>query len=127
MLKSWREELARDLIALGGVPFLLITIIRVLPINVYYPLEFVLGASIFFILKIFFKAQLHAGIGLILFCFTSLFYGHLLFTIFAFLLYLGIIISLFYLGHSRKEIIKGIVFGALSSGLSYWLVRLIFF
>ena len=125
--KRWLNEIARDLIALGGIPFLILTIVRVSVPFTYYPLQFIISAILFFILKAIFRGTLHAGIGLILLVFTSLFYGNILFTFFALLVYVGLIISLFYLKNDTKEIIKGILLGTISAGIGYLIVRLIFF
>ena len=124
---NWKKELARDFIALGGIPFLVITIVRVSVIQVYYPMQFIISSVIFFILRLIFKASLRAGIGLIVVTFTSIFYNHFLFTIFASLIYIGIITSLFYLKKEKKEIIKGVFLGALSATAGYFIVKAVFF
>lgn len=125
--KRWLNELARDLIALGGIPFLILTIVRVSVIKPYYPMQFIISSVIFFILKAVSGGTLRAGIGLILVIFTSLFYSSLLFATFALLIYIGLIISLFYLKRDKKEILKGMLFGGISTGIGYLIVRLIFF
>lgn len=125
--KRWLHELARDLIALGGIPFLILTIVRVSVIEPYYPMQFIIGSSIFFILKAVFRGDLRAGIGLLLLVFISLFYKSLLFVTFASLIYIGLIISLFYLKRDKTQILKGILLGGISTGIGYLIVRLIFF
>lgn len=122
MKKEWIKELARDLIALGGVPFLALTIARVSMGPVYYPLEFIVSAALFFVLKIIFKAESHAGIGIILSIFTSIYYNHALFTVFALIVYIGIVISLFYLKKDKAEIVKGILLGLISAGIAYFII-----
>lgn len=126
MEKEWLKEQARDLIAIGSIPFLVLTVTRVSVITAYYPIQFIISSILFFILKKIFKAELHAGIGFILLIFVSLFYHHLLFTIFALIVYAGIIISLFYLKRDRMLILKGILLGMVSAGISYIIVKLIF-
>ena len=125
--KTWRNELARDLIALGGIPFLILTIVRVSVIEPYYPMQFIISSVTFSILKAIFGGTLRAGIGLILVIFTSLFYGSLLFAAFALLIYIGLVSSLFYLKRDKTQILKGILFGGVSTGIGYFVVRLIFF
>lgn len=127
MEKVWLKEVARDLIAFGSIPFLILTIARVSVPFTYYPMQFIISSVLFFILKAIFKADLHAGIGFILFIFVSLFYRSALFAIFASLVYAGIIISLFYLKRGRRQILKGILLGGISTGIGYVIVRLIFF
>lgn len=127
MQKKWTEELARDLIAFGGMPFLVITIARVSVGRAYYPMQFIIGSAVFFILRVFFKGDFRSGVAFILCVFTSLFYQHTLFTIFATIIYFGLIASLLYLKRKKAEIIKGAVLGAISTTVSYFIVKLIFF
>jgi membrane-associated HD superfamily phosphohydrolase len=127
MKKEWLKEQARDLIALGSIAFLVLTVVRVSVITPYYPMQFIIGSVLFFILKMIFKAELHAGIGFILLTFTSLFYRNVLFTIFALIVYAGIIISLLYLKRDKELILKGIFLGMVSAGIGYIVVRWIFF
>jgi len=121
------SELARDLIAFGGIPFLILTIARVSVMTIYYPMQFIVSAALFFVLKAVFKGDLHAGVAVIVLSFTSLYYGSVLFTTFAFLVYVGVIISLFYLKIDKKEIVKGILLGGISTGVGYLIVKAIFF
>lgn len=128
MQKRWVDELARDLIAFGGIPFLIITIARVTTTGKeYYLMQFIIGAILFFILRAAFKADSRAGVGIILVIFTSIYYGQLLFVFFALIIYAGLVFSLFYLKRGIKEIAKGVFFGGISSAVSYYLVKAIFF
>lgn len=126
MEKTWKDEVARDLVALGGIPFLVITIARVCIMKNYYPMQFIISSLVFLGLRAIFKGALHAGIALILVVFTSLFYHSWLFFAFAMSLYVGIVISLIYLKEDKKNVIKGILFGAVSAAAGYIVVRLIF-
>lgn len=126
MQKKRIEEVARDLIAFGGLPFLIITIIRVSTGQAYYPMQFIIGSVVFFILRFFLKADLRSGLAFVLCVFTSLFYNHTLFTIFAIFIYIGIIASLFYLKHRRNEILTGIILGLISTAISYFIVKIVF-
>ncbi len=125
--KDWLKEAARDLIAFGSLPFLIITIVRVSVEQAYYLAQFLIAAALFFILRVVFKGDLRAGVGFILLAFTSFFYRHPLFVIFALLIYIGLIVSLFYLKRDRKEILKGLFLGGISTAISYSIVKLIFF
>ncbi len=127
MNKKWIDEFARDLIAFGSIPFLILTIARVSVMQIYYPMQFIIGSALFFILKLVFRGNLHAGIGFILLGFTSLYYDSALFLIFAFFVYVSLIFALFYLKRDKKEIVKGILFGGISAGMSYLITRSIFF
>jgi hypothetical protein len=127
MRKKWLDEFARDLIAFGSIPFLVITLARVSVLEPYYPMQFVISSIPFFILIAVFKGSLRAGLALIMLIFISLHYASWLFAIFAALVYIGLLASLVYLKRGRIEILKGISFGAVSTGIGYFLVRLIFF
>lgn len=127
MNKEWVKVLARDLTALGGIPFLILTIVRVSFGEIYYPMQFIISSALFFILNSILKGRMRAGIGLILVIFTSLYYNHALFTIFALLVYVGIVVSLFYLERSGGKILKGILLGLISAAAGYAVVKLIFF
>ena len=127
MNKKWLDEFARDLIAVGSIPLLILTIARVSVMRIYYPMQFIIGSALFFILKLVFRGNLHAGIGFILLGFTSLYYDSALFLIFAFFVYVSLIFALFYLKRDKKEIVKGILFGGISAGMSYLITRSIFF
>ena len=126
MQKRWLKELARDCVALGGIPFLLLTIARVSVLKVYYPMQFIISTTIFLILRVFAKANLRGGIGFILVVFTSLFYNHWIFNIFAIIVYSGIVASLFYLKEPKKEILMGILLGIISSAAGYLIVKALF-
>ena len=127
MKKEIIGELARDLIALGGLPFFLLVIIRVsINPDFHYILQFVIAGILFFILKFLFKSETHSGFALILLLFIGNYYGDLKFLIFATLMYFLLIASLFYLKKNNKEILKGILFGGISSAISYFSVKLIF-
>lgn len=126
MKKEWIKEVARDLVALGGVPFLVLTVARVSMGPVYYPLEFIISSILFFVSKMIFKAESHAGIGIILLIFTSIYYNHIFFTVFALIIYTGIVFSLFYLKKNKREILKGILLGLISAGIGYFTITSIF-
>jgi len=122
--KKWFSELVRDLVAFGSIPFLLLTVGRVAGMGLY-PLQFIFAAVLFFISKAVFKADLRAGVGAVLLGLTSLYYGSWLFAFFALLVYSGLVYSLLYLGKNKKEVVKGIILGAISTGLAYIIISLI--
>ncbi|TKJ17166.1 hypothetical protein CEE44_01365 [Candidatus Woesearchaeota archaeon B3_Woes] len=123
MIKNWKKEIARDLLALGGIPFYFIVLIRAI-IGKYSPFvyQLVITLVVLVILSLIFKnSNQHIARGLILVFFTSLFYKDILFTIFASLLWLFMIFSLFYLKVKSKEIVKGVLFGVISMTMGYYL------
>lgn len=127
MRKEWLKEIARDFIAFGSIPFLALTIVRVSVIRLYYPMQFIISSAIFLVLNAIFRAEMRLGIGLILLVFTSIFYHHPLFTIFAALVYAGMIVSAFYLERGAARIMGGIFLGIISAGAGFAIVRALFF
>lgn len=127
MKEPWFKDSIRDLIALGGIPFLILVIIRVSILDkTYLPFQFIIGAIVFLLLMLLFKANLHAGIGFVILFFISLYYSDMQFTILASLVYILLLGSLIYFKKPKKLILKGIIFGAISAGISYYMVKLIF-
>jgi hypothetical protein len=125
--KNWKKEIARDTIALGSIPFYFIVIIRAI-IGEYMPFVYQLAIA-FLILLIFYwlfkSANQHIARGLVLVVFTSIFYNVMLYTVFAALLWIFMIVSAYYLKPKFKDIAIGVVFGIISTALSYGLVSLI--
>ena len=126
MRQWWIKELARDLIALGSIPFLLLTIARVSMFSVYYPMQFIISGTLFFILRMIFRAEYHAGLGFILFTFISLYYQSVIFCVFAFVVYMGMVLALFYLKKDKRVILNGIVLGLICTALGYFIVSVLF-
>lgn len=127
MAKDWKKEVARDCIALGSIPFYLIVIIRAIvgryAVFVYQLLiAFIVLVALSYLIK---KSDMYVGRCLVLWVFTSLFYKHNLFTIFAFLLLVLVIGSSRYLKTKKNVIIKGIILGIISAGVGYYLAALI--
>ena len=126
-LKTLAKELARDLIALGGPIFFILVLARVLITeNFAYLSQFLIAGILFLLPMLFLKANMRAGLGIILLIFTSGYYNNLNFTIFATALYFAFLFSLFYLRNDAKEIIKGTIFGLTSAGAGYYAAKLIF-
>jgi hypothetical protein len=125
--RDWLKELARDFVALGSLPFLVLVIARVFILaKPYYLSQFIISAGIFLLLIIWLKYDLHSGIGLIILIFTLIYYQELKFSIFAIFIFCGFIISLVYIKKDKKKIIQGIFFGAVSSVIGYNIVKFIF-
>ena len=123
MAKDWKKEVARDAIALGSIPFYLIVIIRAIigqyAVFVYQVvIAFVVLVALSFVVK---KSDMYIGRVFVLWVFTSLFYKHNLFTIFAFLLLVLVIGSSHYLKTKKNVIIKGVVLGIIGAGVAYYL------
>ena len=129
IMSSWKKELARDFLAFGSYPFYLIVIIRMLlelKFEIIVP-RLVIAFIAMLALSLFIKYDYHLSQAFVLAVFTSLAYTDRLFTGFAVIIYLGVIYSASYLKIKRKSIISGIVAGAISSGIAYWLADYLFY
>lgn len=127
MQKYWKKEVARDCIALGSIPFYFIVIIRAI-IGQYaiFVYQLLIALVILIILSwVFKKSDMYVARCFILWVFTSLFYKHNLYTIFAFILWILVVVSCYYLKVKKGVIIKGIIFGIISSMVAYYLALFI--
>jgi len=120
-----KRETARDFLALGSWIFFVLVIVRAL-IKPYRPFadQMIIAGIILLILGFVFKDyEAYIANGLILVVFTILFYEDRLFTIFAILALVGLIISSYFVGNNKIKIIKGVVVGAIISIISYYLAN----
>jgi hypothetical protein len=127
MKKEWLNETFRDLISLGGIPFFLLVVVRIFILdNTPYLLKVIFAGILFAGFYFTLKGEYHAGLSLICLIFLSLHYGEPRFTILGTVFYFILIGSLIYLGKKKKEVIKGALFGLLSSVIGYYVVQKIF-
>ena len=122
MNKSWLKEIARDLLALGSIPFYFLVVIRAV-IGKYniFVYQMVIAAIVIFILYFIIKnSNLHIGRALVILVFTSLFYKEVLFTTFAALIWILLLVSAYYLKRSFGFVLRGILIGILSSLAGYY-------
>ena len=114
---SWIKTAARDIIAIGGIPFFILVLVRVYMLNnpTYFS-QFVISGVLFVALFFLFKQNLYAGLGLIILTFTSLYYQDLMYVIFGVGAYVLLLVSLVYLKEDLKKIFFGIVFGGIVCG-----------
>ena len=120
---NFKKELARDFLALGSWVFFILVIARAL-IQPYRPFvdQMIIAGIILILINLIFKDyDGYIAKGLILFFFVSIFYKNNFFTAFVTLTILGLIISSYLSGNSRFKIIKGIIIGAISTLISYYL------
>src|SRR3989344_7505997 len=123
---NWKKELARDCIALGGIFFYVLVMARILMLqNWKYVFQFVFAAAIFVLLAAAFrfKVEAHAGLGFILLVLISLYYKNMFFAVFALIVYILLVISLFYLKVEKSRIWKGILMGAVSTAIGYYIAN----
>jgi len=120
--KDWKKEAARDIIALGSIPFYFIVIIRALIVS-YKPFlyQLIIAAFFLFLLSLFVKkSDFYVSRSLILLTFTNIFYQEIEYLIFSSLLWLGLLISSNYLNRGKKkEIVIGLFLGISSVAVAY--------
>lgn len=127
MKKGWLKEVARDLIAIGGVPFFVIVLLRIWILDTpAYLAQLFIAGSLFLFFTFIFRNSIYSGLSLIALFFTSLVYEESRYTILGGVAYVILIGSLFYLKKDWKKILLGILFGAISAGISYYVVKQIF-
>jgi len=125
-MPNWKKEVARDLLALGGIPFFILVMARSL-VGEYYLFVFQTLIALVFIHLIGWKLDFnrHLARMLVLVFFTILFYNQFIYSVFVFLVGLITLLSLFYLKEPIKKIGFGLVFGIVASLLGYYLAPLI--
>lgn len=120
---AWQKEAARDILALGSIPFYAIVMIRAL-IGPYYLFfaQLVIAAALLFAFNFAFKSQdNYTSRGFVLLVLTSIFYQSALYTIFASLLWLLLVLSSAYLKKKKIDILKGFLSGIVSAALAYYI------
>ena len=122
-----KNEIARDLIAIGGLPFYALVVIRT-TVGMYedFISRLLISIVVLYVLCHFSKdADKHIARGFILATFTSLHYEHVPFAIFAFIVWAIMIYSLYYLKATQRQIFTGIAFGIISAAVGYFLTLFI--
>jgi hypothetical protein len=125
MAKDWKKEVSRDCIAFGSIPFYFIVMIRsIIGRYAIFVYQLLIAFVVLVVLsKIVKKSDIYVARTFVLVVFTSLFYQHNLYTIFAFLLWGLVIVSSNYLKVKRNVIIKGTILGIIGSGIAYYLAQ----
>lgn len=119
------KEISRDLVALGGIPFFLLVMARVLILPDWaYFLKLAIAGILFFLTYIFLKQDTKSGLSLILLIFITSYYNYLWFTLFVALTYISLIASLIYLKIEKKKILFGILIGLVCSLISHVIISL---
>ena len=123
MKKDWKYELARDVMALGSIPFYFIVIARA-TIGDYmiFVYQLLIALAILIISSFIIKnTNHHITRAFVLVVFTSLFYKDNFYTIFVSFVWLLMIGAAFYIKINKKSIFKGIILGVIVTLVSYYL------
>lgn len=122
MRTHWLKEIARVLLALGSIPFYFLVVIRAIigkyDIFVYQML--IAGISIFILYFIIKDSNMHIARSFVVVIFTSLFYKEMLYTVFAFLVWVLLVASGYYIKRNIGSLFRGIIIGIMSSLLGYY-------
>jgi hypothetical protein len=126
--KNWQKEIARDIIAMGSIVFYFLVVGRALVGPFWIFLTFLCLSAIILLLIYFVHREFESYLarGIILAIGTSYFYGDIIFTLFAAAVYILMVLSSFFLENSILNIIKGIIFGLISTGAGYIAVEIFF-
>ena len=122
MKNSWLRETSRDLLALGSIPFYFLVVARSIignyPVFVYQTL---IAAIAIFILWFLIKdASMHVARALVIVVFTSLFYNEAVYTAFASLVWIAMLMPAYFLKRSMPFVLRGIIMGFLASIVGYY-------
>ena len=122
MKNSWLRETSRDLLALGSIPFYFLVVARSIignyPVFVYQTL---IAAIAIFILWFLIKdASMHVARALVIVVFTSLFYNEVVYTAFASLVWIAMLMAAYFLKRSMSFVLRGIIMGFLASIVGYY-------
>lgn len=122
MKPLWLKEIARDLLALGSIPFYFLVIIRAIigKYNVFVYQMLIAAVAIFILYFIIKNSGMHIARALVILVFTSMFYNEMLYTVFAGLIWVLLLISAYYLKRSLGFVLRGIIIGIISSFIGYY-------
>ena len=117
---SWIKTAARDIVAIGGIPFFILVLARVHMLNnPEYFSQFLISGGVFLLAFLLFKQNIYSGLGLITLVFTSMYYNDVIFTIFGVIAYILLLAGLFYLKEDWKKVVSGVLIGVIGIGASF--------
>src|SRR3989338_593690 len=122
MNKPWLKEIARDLVALGSIPFYLLVVVRSV-IGDYYAFvyQMVIAAIAIFVLYFLIKdLSLHVARSLVITFFTSLFYKEIIFMTYAAFVWVLLLFAAYYVKRKIGHVLRGVAIGVLSSLIGYY-------
>ena len=125
--RGWKNEAARDILALGSWVFYVLVIGRAL-IKPYRPFaDQIIIAGVLIILAglVFRDFDGYVARGLVLVTFTIIFYNSLIYAIFAIAIGLLLLLSSYFYENSIKKISYGMIVGLLGIVAGYYLPGLI--
>ena len=122
---NWKGEIARDLVALGSIPFFILVLVRVYLLNKPdYFSQFLIAGILLILLSFVIKINLYSGLALVILVFTNLYYQDAKYAVFSIVAYILLLGSLIYLKKEKKQVFFGLVFGGVFTALTYYLVNM---
>jgi len=119
----WKKEVARDLIALGGMPFYLLVVVRAM-VGGFTPvfLQLLIAFLVLCLLGILFsQVNQHIARALVIATFTSLLYGDVRFTGLVIVMIGIMLYALKRMKIKDSELFLGILAGVVAAGMGYFL------
>lgn len=121
---NWKKELARDFIALGSWVFYILVIGRILILPYRWPFLYhiLIAGALILILNIFVKKtpiDYYVSRATVLGFFTSLFYKNNIYNGFVIIIFLGLLLSSWYIGDDLKKTGFGFLLGLVSIGFGF--------
>ena len=122
MSKTWLKEISRDLLALGSIPFYFLVVIRAIigKYNAFVYQMLIAAIAVFILYFVIKDSNLHIARSFTILIFTSLFYKEAIFTTFAFLVWVLLLVSAYYIKRKIGSVFRGIVIGVISSLAGYY-------
>ena len=121
-MNKWLKEIARDLLALGSIPFYFLVVIRAI-IGKYdvFVYQMLIAAIAIFILYFLIKnSNLHVARSFVAVMFTILFYKEMIYTVFASLIWVLLLVSAYYLKRNVGNVLRGVIIGIISFLVVYY-------
>ena len=119
---NWKQEVARDVLALGSLPFYLIVLARS-TIGQYPQFISQLAFAMIVLLAgywLFKEANQHIARSLVILIFTTLFYQEIGFATAAIVLWFGIVYSAYHLKVPKKQLVYGFILGVLAVAAGHY-------
>ena len=121
-MNRWLKEFARDLMALGSIPFYLLVVARsIIGSHYSFAYQMAIAAIVIFIIYFLIKdSSTHIARSLVIVVFTSMFYKEAVFTAFAAIILVLLVIATYYVKRKIGYVIRGIIIGVLSALIGYY-------
>ncbi len=125
--RTLAKEIARDLRALGSVPFYFIVLVRAVigQYAIFIWQLLIAAAGLLLMHRMKSKVDMRIASAIVLCTFTSVFYREAYFTIFATAVLLMLLVASAYIKVSRRSMMTGVIAGVGCSAIAYFLAPLI--